>query len=169
MGTTLTYNAYLQPWQATTSMPRLEPGVVRMATISGGVPGPFTTVLRGAAGDARAASVNSLTSEFLGDYNDIKASASGAVAVWRDPAQRRRLPGRGCLPAIAGQRLSGRGAGPAGQLPGHVRQQRHLSAGTSNPATVPGRGPREPRARGRVPVHRGGRRGAGGSVQSSAK
>jgi hypothetical protein len=36
MGTTLTYNAYLQPWQATTSMPRLEPGVVRMATISGG-------------------------------------------------------------------------------------------------------------------------------------
>jgi hypothetical protein len=84
MGTTLTYNAYLQPWQATTSMPRLELGVVRMATISGGVPGPFTTVLRGAAGAARAASVNSLTSEFLGDYNDIKTSASGAVAVWND-------------------------------------------------------------------------------------
>jgi hypothetical protein len=79
----LTCNADLQPWQATTSMPRLELGVVRMATISGG-PGPFTTVPRGAAGDARAASANSLTSEFLGDYNDIKASASDAVAVWND-------------------------------------------------------------------------------------
>jgi hypothetical protein len=80
----LTCNADLQPWQATTSMPRLELGVVRMATISGGVPGPFTTVLRGATGDARAASANSLTSEFPGDYNDVAASASGAVAVWND-------------------------------------------------------------------------------------
>jgi hypothetical protein len=34
----LTYNAYLQPWQATPSMPRLELAVVRMATISGGFP-----------------------------------------------------------------------------------------------------------------------------------
>ena len=80
----LTYNAYLQPWQTTTSNPRPELGVVRMATISGGVPGGFTTVARSAAGDARASSANSLTSEFLGDYNDIKASAAGAVAVWND-------------------------------------------------------------------------------------
>jgi hypothetical protein len=81
----LTYNAYLQPWQATTASARLEQGVVRMATIGAkGAPGAFTTVLRGATGDARASSANSLTSEFLGDYNDIKASATGAVAVWND-------------------------------------------------------------------------------------
>jgi hypothetical protein len=80
----LTYNAYLQPWQATTSNPRPELGVVRMAAISNAVPGTFTTMLRGAAGDARASSANSLTSEFLGDYNDIKASPAGAVAVWND-------------------------------------------------------------------------------------
>ena len=80
----LAYNAYLQPWQATTSAPRLEQGVVRMATISNGVPGAFTTVVRGATGDARASSANALTSEFLGDYNDMKASSAGAVAVWND-------------------------------------------------------------------------------------
>ena len=80
----LTYNAYLQPWQATTSAARLEQGVVRMAAISHGVPGAFSTVLRGEAGDARGSSANSLTAEFLGDYNDIKASGSGAVAVWND-------------------------------------------------------------------------------------
>ncbi len=80
----LTYNAYLQPWQATTSAARPEQGVVRMATITNGVPGTFTTITRGAIGDARASSANSLTSEFLGDYNDIKAGPAGAVAVWND-------------------------------------------------------------------------------------
>ncbi len=80
----LTYNAYLQPWQKTTSAARPELGVVRMATISNGVPGGFTTVIRGATGDARASSANALTTEFLGDYNDIRASAAGAVAVWND-------------------------------------------------------------------------------------
>ncbi len=80
----LAYNAYVQPWQATTSNPRPELGVVRMAAISHGVPGGFATVTRGTAGDARASSANSLTSEFLGDYNDIAAGAAGAVAVWND-------------------------------------------------------------------------------------
>jgi hypothetical protein len=80
----LTYNAYLQPWQKTTSAPRPEQGVVRRAPIGNGVPGAFSTMRRGAPGDARASSANSLTSEFLGDYMDIKASAVGAVAVWND-------------------------------------------------------------------------------------
>ena len=80
----LTYNAYLQPWQTTTAAARAELGVVRMATISNGIPGGFSTVLRGATGDARASSANGLSEEFLGDYNDIKASANETVAVWND-------------------------------------------------------------------------------------
>jgi hypothetical protein len=80
----LTYNAYLRPWQTTTAKSRPELGVVRMATISGGIPGTFSTVFRGPAGDARGSSANSLAVEFLGDYNDIYATASGAVAVWND-------------------------------------------------------------------------------------
>lgn len=80
----LTYNGYLQPWQTTTGTPRLEQGVVRMASISNGTPSTFATITRGATGDARASSANSLTSEFLGDYNDIKAGPAGAVAVWND-------------------------------------------------------------------------------------
>jgi hypothetical protein len=80
----LTYNAYLQPWQTTTAAARAELGVVRMATISNGIPGGFSTVLRGATGDARASSANGLSEEFLGDYNDIKATANATVAVWND-------------------------------------------------------------------------------------
>jgi hypothetical protein len=80
----LTYNAYLQPWQTTTAAARAELGVVRMATISNGIPGGFSTVLRGATGDARASSANGLSEEFLGDYNDIKATANETVAVWND-------------------------------------------------------------------------------------
>ena len=54
-----------------------------------------------------------------------------------------------------------------GQLPGHVRQQRYLRRQVLTRPPSPGPG-LHPRARGRVPVHRGGRRGAGGSVRSSA-
>jgi hypothetical protein len=82
----LTYNAYLKPWQTTTSSSRPELGVVRTAAISGGVPGAFTTVSRGPAGDARGSSSNraNLNEEFLGDYNDVYATSAGAVAVWND-------------------------------------------------------------------------------------
>lgn len=80
----LDYNAYLQPWQATTAQAREELGVVRTASVVNGVPGAFTTVHRGVTGDARASAANSLGSEFLGDYNDITADAGGAVAVWND-------------------------------------------------------------------------------------
>ena len=81
----LTYNSYLTDWQSTTASPRPMEGVVREAAIgTGGVPGPFTTVNIGTVGDARGSSANSLTSEFLGDYNDVVASDTSGVAVWND-------------------------------------------------------------------------------------
>lgn len=77
----LTYDAFLDPWQTTTTAPRRFQGVVRhaSATLTG-----WSTLGRGAIGDARASSANSLTTEFLGDYNFIAASNDVGVAVYND-------------------------------------------------------------------------------------
>jgi hypothetical protein len=81
----LVYDNFLQPFQTTTASPRLMQGVVRHATTgSGGAPGIFADVHRSATGDGRASSANSLTSEFLGDYNNAAATATYAMAVWND-------------------------------------------------------------------------------------
>lgn len=94
----LTYDAYAQPWEPATATPqRLEQGVVRAGSAT---LGNFTTLQRGALGDARGSSTNGLGSEFLGDYNYMAAQRipdpgglqilSGAlpaefgVAVWND-------------------------------------------------------------------------------------
>jgi hypothetical protein len=79
----MTYMNFLQPWQATTAGPRLMHGVVRHASFAASL-GAFADVHRGANGDARASTANSLAFEFLGDYNAVDAENDFAVAVWND-------------------------------------------------------------------------------------
>lgn len=79
----LTYMAFLDPFRANnTSDTRRMQGVVRHAEI-GNLAGA-TTLHRGAIGDARGSSANSLVVEFLGDYNYVDATNDFAVAVWND-------------------------------------------------------------------------------------
>jgi hypothetical protein len=79
------YNAFTTSYQTTTDQPRLLVGVVKQGTVSSsGVTGSWTEVHRGAPGDARGSSANSLTSEFLGDYVYAAATRTFGVAVWND-------------------------------------------------------------------------------------
>ncbi len=81
----LTYDAFLAPWQPTTSTPRPMQGVVRHAVVDRtGTPGVFTTQHRAVSGDARSSSENNLCCEFLGDYNYAAASRTAGFAVWND-------------------------------------------------------------------------------------
>jgi hypothetical protein len=105
----LTYNNFLQPYQTTTALPRLMQGVVRHADFS--AIASWADLHRGAVGDARASSANALSSEFLGDYNNIQATNDVAVATWNDvraaadcpaiDAYRESLLGDTALPAPA--------------------------------------------------------------------
>jgi hypothetical protein len=85
-GTTVyvVYNAFTTSYQATMSNPRELVGVVMRGTVNGGVTGPWSTLNRGAPGDARGSGANSLNSEFLGDYVYAAATNTFGAAVWND-------------------------------------------------------------------------------------
>jgi len=77
----LTYMGFLDPWRLTTTDSRRMEGVVRRADAS---LGGWETLNRGAVGDARGSSANSLATEFLGDYNSVVATRLFGVAAWND-------------------------------------------------------------------------------------
>jgi hypothetical protein len=80
----LVYNAYLQPFQTTTTNPRLMQGVTRHADVGpGGVVGSFTTLERAAVGDARG-TTRTLNREAIYDYQYAAAARDYGVTVWMD-------------------------------------------------------------------------------------
>jgi len=79
------YNAFTTPLRMTTTEPRGLVGVVKHADIgTGGVPGAWGEVHRGATGDPRGSSQNNLWLEFLGDYVYAVATNTYGAAVWND-------------------------------------------------------------------------------------
>jgi hypothetical protein len=77
----LVYTNHLDPWRSTTADPRRMQGVVRHG--SGDLTG-WATLHRGAIGDNRGSSANSLAFEFLGDYNYAVATNEFGGAAWVD-------------------------------------------------------------------------------------
>jgi hypothetical protein len=81
----LGYNAFLVPWQFTTANPRPMNSVVRHAEANGtGTPVGWSTLSDGPFGDARGSSANSLSGEFLGDYNTATATRDFGSVVYVD-------------------------------------------------------------------------------------
>jgi hypothetical protein len=78
------YDAFLDPFQNDTTSPRRFVGVTRHADVAGTTLSNLATLDRGAVGDARASSANALIDEFIGDYNTVAATNSGAVSVFND-------------------------------------------------------------------------------------
>ena len=81
------YNAFTTPFQPTTATPRSLVGVVLHASTSANPATPtgtFSELNRGAPGDPRGSSANSLISEFLGDYVYATATRTYGAAVWND-------------------------------------------------------------------------------------
>jgi hypothetical protein len=76
------YNAFTTPYRTDTSSPRGLVGVVKRASVSGGVVGTFDEVHR--VGDPRGSSQNNLVMEFLGDYVYAVATNTYGAAVWND-------------------------------------------------------------------------------------
>lgn len=77
----LTYTNHLDPWRSTTTDARRMQGVMRHGT---GTLTGWADLNRGAVGDTRGSSANSLRSEFLGDYNYAVATNDFGAAVWID-------------------------------------------------------------------------------------
>jgi hypothetical protein len=80
----LVYNAYRQPFQTTTANPRRMLAVVRHANVgAGGAIGAWSTLHRGAVGDARG-TTRTLNREAVYDYNYAAATRTYGAAVWMD-------------------------------------------------------------------------------------
>ena len=94
------YNAFRTPYRANTTDPRGLVGVVLHADVSHRRPGAFTELDRSATGDPRAASLNDLSAEFIGDYVYAAATDKGVVGVWNDTSN-----GADC-PAVDAYRAS---------------------------------------------------------------
>jgi hypothetical protein len=133
----ITYNAFTTPYRTDTTSPRGLIGAILHADVTSGSIGAFGTLARGAVGDPRASSQNNLQAEFLGDYVYTAATRAGGRGLERRP-QRSGLPGTRCVADVTSHGHNRHQARPAGRLPRHIRQHRHLRRRGIRPNTLTG-------------------------------
>jgi hypothetical protein len=88
----LVYQAFLDPWREDFADPRTTQGVILHAEASN--LSAWTTLHRGAVGDARASSGMSSFQdhEYLGEYQGAAATRNGAILLWTDIRNAERCP-----------------------------------------------------------------------------
>jgi hypothetical protein len=111
------YDAFLTPFRNNTTSTRTFQGVVRHADVSGTTISNKSTLDRHTTGDARASSANALIDEFLGDYNWVAATNSGAVAVYNDASNAAVCPAINAYRASVAAGSPGTAPAPATDCP----------------------------------------------------
>ncbi len=86
------YDGFTDPFQNDTTSSRTFVGVTMHANVNGTSLGGLGMLDRSAPGDARASSANALIDEFIGDYNTVDSTPSGAVSVFNDASSAEVCP-----------------------------------------------------------------------------
>jgi hypothetical protein len=130
----LVYDGFSDPFRNDTTSTRQFVGVTRHADVSGTSLSGLTTLDRGAVGDSRGSSSNALIDGFIGDYNTVAATNSGAVSVFNDARDAADCPAIDVFRQATVNGTAGAPPAPATDCPATFGNTDIWSAAVSDPS-----------------------------------